>query len=61
MKEANGFGMSPSAKSLKVVLDKKGYKNAIETAKKLKLKNRDFTLTENEVNIWGYKLISQKS
>lgn len=60
MKEANGFGMSSSAKSLKVVLDKKGYKNAIETAKKLKSKNSDFTLTENEVNIWGYKLISQK-
>lgn len=60
MKEANGFGMSASAKSLKVILDKNGYKNAIETAKKLKSKNKDFSLTENEINIWGYKLISQK-
>lgn len=60
MKEVNGFGMSPSVKSLKVVLDKNGYKNAIETAKKLKSKNKNFTLTETEVNNWGYKLISQK-
>ncbi|WP_262152665.1 beta-lactamase family protein [Chryseobacterium foetidum] len=60
MKEANGFGMSPSAKSLKMVLDKNGYKNASETAKKLKSKNKNFVLTENEINIWGYKLISQK-
>jgi len=60
MKEANGFGMSSSAKSLKTILDKKGYKNTIETAKKLKSKNKDFILTENEINIWGYKLIAQK-
>lgn len=51
--------MSPSAKSLKVVLDKNGYKNAVETAKKLRSKNKDFILTEREINIWGYKLISQ--
>jgi CubicO group peptidase (beta-lactamase class C family) len=60
MKEANGFGMSPSAKSLKIILDKKGYKNAIETANKLKSKNKNFSLSENEINIWGYKLIAQK-
>jgi CubicO group peptidase (beta-lactamase class C family) len=60
MKEANGFGMSPSAKSLKLILDKNGYKDASETAKKLKSKNKNFVLTENEINIWGYKLISQK-
>ncbi|MDP9955035.1 CubicO group peptidase (beta-lactamase class C family) [Epilithonimonas hungarica] len=60
MKEANGFGMSSSAKSLKVILDKNGYKTTIEAAKKLKSKNKDFVLTENEVNNWGYKMISQK-
>ena len=60
MKEANGFGMSASAKSLKSILDKNGYKNTIEAAKKLKAKRKDFNLTENEVNIWGYKMISQK-
>lgn len=38
MKEANGFGMSPSAKSLKEVLDKNGYKSTIEKVKKLKSK-----------------------
>lgn len=60
MKETNGFGMSPSAKSLKMILDKNGYKNTMEAAKKLTSKNQDFILTENEINIWGYKLISQK-
>lgn len=60
MKEANGFGMSASAKSLKMVLDKNGYQNAIGAVKKLSSKSKDFKLTENEVNTWGYKLISQK-
>ncbi len=35
MKESNGFGMSNSAKSLKMILDKKGYKSAISSASKL--------------------------
>lgn len=60
MKEANGFGLSASVKSLKMVLDKVGYKNAIEEVKKLRKKNHDFKLTEKEINSWGYKLISQK-
>ncbi|MNY11857.1 Tetratricopeptide repeat protein [compost metagenome] len=60
MKEANGFGMSASAKSLKLILDKNGYKNAIETTKKLKSKDKNFVLSEDEMNNWGYKLISQK-
>ncbi|MNT02108.1 Beta-lactamase [compost metagenome] len=60
MKEANGFGMSASAKSLKLILDKNGYKNAIETTKKLKSKDKNFVLEEDEINNWGYKLISQK-
>jgi len=60
MKAANGFGMSPSAKSLKLTLDKNGYKNVDETIKKLKAKNKNFILTETEVNDWGYKLVAQK-
>jgi CubicO group peptidase (beta-lactamase class C family) len=60
MKEANGFGLSASLKSLKIVLDKVGYKNAIEEVKKLKKTKSSFTVTEREVNGWGYKLISQK-
>lgn len=60
MKEANGFGLSPSAKSLKLNLDKNGYKNIIEAVKKLKAKDKNFTLAEGEINNWGYKLIAQK-
>ena len=60
MKEANGFGLSASLKSLKKVLDKSGYKKAIEKAKALSKTNKDFRLNEKELNGWGYKLISQK-
>ncbi|MCJ8211866.1 beta-lactamase family protein [Mucilaginibacter sp. RS28] len=60
MKEANGFGLSPSLKILKRVLDTKRYQNAISEVTKLKKNNPHFLLTENEVNNWGYNLISQK-
>lgn len=60
MKEANGFGLSISVKSLKLVLDKAGYKNAIAEVKGLKKRNKDFAVTEAEVNSWGYQLLGQK-
>lgn len=59
MKETNGFGLSASVKSLKVALDKVGYKNAIKEVEKLSKKNKEFKLTENEINSWGYKLLKQ--
>ena len=59
MKEINGFGLSASVKSLKVALDKVGYKNAIKEVEKLSKKNKEFKLTENETNSWGYKLLKQ--
>lgn len=34
--------------------------NAAGAVKKLKSKTSDFSLTESEVNAWGYKLVSQK-
>ncbi|MEN5231645.1 serine hydrolase [Sphingobacterium faecium] len=60
MKEENGFGLSNSAKALKLILDQKGFKYAIDSTKKLNSKNKDFILTENEVNNWGYRLIARK-
>ncbi|WP_228372265.1 serine hydrolase domain-containing protein [Chryseobacterium gregarium] len=51
MKEANGFGLSSSAKLLKANLDKSGYKNITETVKRLKKSNKDFILTEEEVKL----------
>ena len=60
MKAANGFGLSPSLKPLKHALNKAGYKNAIAEVKGLKRGNKDFTLTEAELNSWGYSLLGQK-
>lgn len=60
MKEAKGFGLSPRVKSVRSVLDKKGYGNAIAEVKKLQKKDSDFELSEREVNNWGYKLLAQK-
>ena len=59
MKEANGFGLSSSVKLVRTELEKSVYKNAIEWVKRIKKTNPTFTLTENEVNNWGYALIKQ--
>ncbi len=60
MKESKGFGLSPSVKLLRTLLEKSGYKKAIDEVKRLNTSNADFTLTENKVNSWGYKLMRQK-
>jgi CubicO group peptidase (beta-lactamase class C family) len=59
MKESNGFGLSPSIKRLRKALEKSGYKNAIEEVNKTRKTNTNLELTEQEINGWGYKLISQ--
>ena len=59
MKEANGFGLSPSVKLVKIDLDKSGYKNAIDRVRKISKASPTFKLSENEVNDWGYALIKQ--
>ncbi|HEX2534760.1 MAG TPA: serine hydrolase [Chitinophagaceae bacterium] len=61
MKQANGFGLSPSLKLLKSRLDESGYKKAIEAVNALRKTNKGFTLSEKEINSWGYKLFAQKS
>ncbi|RYZ50262.1 MAG: serine hydrolase, partial [Chitinophagaceae bacterium] len=60
MKAENGFGFSASLKTLKLALDKAGYKNAVTEVKGLKKKNKDFQVTEAEVNGWSYQLLGQK-
>lgn len=59
MKESNGFGLSASVKQLRNLLEKSGYKNAIEEVKKIRKTNTHFELIEEEVNSWGYKLMGQ--
>jgi CubicO group peptidase (beta-lactamase class C family)/flagellin-specific chaperone FliS len=55
MKKSAGIGFSPSVSNLRNVLEKSGYKQAIEEAKKAKT-----TFEENEINNWGYMLLKEK-
>ena len=59
MKESNGFGLSAPVKLVRSELEKSGYKNAVNKVIKISKTNTGFELTEDEVNNWGYKLISQ--
>ncbi|MCJ0742702.1 serine hydrolase [Pedobacter montanisoli] len=56
----NGFGLPPAIQRLRSKLLEKGFAHAIEMVKAEKKKNADYTLAENEVNAWGYLLVSQK-
>jgi tetratricopeptide (TPR) repeat protein len=59
LKESNGFGFSRYAKILRAQLEKSGYSKAADEVKKISKTNKDFKLTESEVNSWGYKLARQ--
>lgn len=57
MKIENGFGLSPNVKLLRQKAIKNGF-NTIENAyKTLKKEHKNFALTEDEINAWGYQLI----
>lgn len=60
MHEANGFGLSPDVQKLRVELLKQSFKDPAGIAAKLKKKDLLFNLSENELNGWGYQLLSQK-
>lgn len=57
MKVANGFGLSRNMKQLRAELIKKGFQNSSDVYEKLKKNNKNFELTEDEVNSWGYQLL----
>lgn len=59
MKASNGFGLIPSIKLLRAELLKTGFTNSLDIVKKLKKKDQKFDLLENDLNQWGYNLISQ--
>lgn len=56
----NGFGLPPAIRKLRTTLQKKGFSTAIDIAKTWKKKYPDDILDENEINTWGYLLVSQK-
>ncbi|XHR95185.1 hypothetical protein ACFJIV_00255 [Mucilaginibacter sp. UC70_90] len=60
MHEVNGFGLSPNLKKLRTALLKQDFKNADAAVNGLKKKDVSFKLSENELNGWGYQLLSQK-
>lgn len=59
MHKANGFGLSPSLKTLRTELLKKGFAKAIPIAKMLQQKNASFHLRGDQLNSWGYYLLSE--
>jgi CubicO group peptidase (beta-lactamase class C family) len=60
MREANGFGLSPNIRKLRVELIKQGFKNATKVASTLKKNDSSFRIDETELNGWGYTLLAQK-
>ncbi|MDB2356013.1 beta-lactamase family protein [Pseudoalteromonas sp.] len=59
MKRENGFGLTKNIKLLWQTLEAQGYENAIEAARTLSQKQH-FQFDENNLNLWGYSLISQE-
>ncbi len=60
MKLKNGFGLPKNIKNLRSQLEIKGYNNALEIYKHLKVENQNFELLENDINHWGYTLLKLK-
>lgn len=59
MKIKNGFGLSKNLKLLRQQLLKNNFKNTDQIFSKISKDHKNFTLTEDEVNSWGYQLIEQ--
>lgn len=56
MKVENGFGLSSNMKLLRQQAIKDGFSNIEKAYKTLKKDHKNFALTEDEVNAWGYQL-----
>lgn len=61
MHEANGFGLPVNLKKLRTELLKQGFDRGITVVTQLKKKDPTFQVNENELNGWGYQLVSQKN
>lgn len=59
MKIANGFGFSKNLKLLRQELFKNNFQNSFKIYSNIKRSNKEFDLSEDEVNSWGYQLIEQ--
>jgi tetratricopeptide (TPR) repeat protein len=61
MHEANGFGLPKNVKILRAELLKEGFAKAQPVVARLKKKDPGFSLSESELNNWGYQLLMQKN
>lgn len=59
MKVKNGFGLSKNLKVLRQKLIENKFQNAFNIYKKITENNKDFKLSEDELNSWGYQLLEQ--
>jgi len=60
MRTANGFGLSPAITKLRTELLKQGFSNAGRVVAGLLKKDAALKFDEDELNDWGYLLLSQK-
>ncbi|QJX47369.1 serine hydrolase [Hymenobacter taeanensis] len=59
MRATAGFGLPPTILALHQELRKRGFAQATALVKQEKKKNPKYQLPEDEVNAWGYRLLSQ--
>ncbi len=59
MKVKNGFGLSKDLKLLRQQLIENKFQNAFNIYKKITKNIKDFKLSEDELNSWGYQLLEQ--
>lgn len=57
MKVKNGFGLSKNLKLLRQELIKNKFENNFKIYSNIKRSKKDFGLSEDEINSWGYQLI----
>jgi CubicO group peptidase (beta-lactamase class C family) len=61
MHEANGFGLPKNLKKLRAELLNQGFNQAIPVTARLTKADPTFSLSEKELNGWGYQLLAQKN
>ncbi|WP_082504885.1 serine hydrolase [Chryseobacterium sp. Leaf405] len=59
MKIKNGFGLTKNLKQLRQQLIRSKFKNSLNIYSDIKRRNKDYHLSEDEINSWGYQLLEQ--
>ncbi|KAA3437748.1 serine hydrolase [Rufibacter hautae] len=59
MKPSTGFGLPPEVLVLHKALYKKGFQHAQEIVRELKRKDKNYQVSEDDLNAWGYLLWKQ--